>query len=87
MTTLTIRELRQSWPAAEKALQEEEEIVITRDGAPVAKLIRYSGPKKRRPRFDPEKHMAKLLKISGGKIYPSSDASLQADRADKWERR
>jgi antitoxin (DNA-binding transcriptional repressor) of toxin-antitoxin stability system len=85
MTTLTIRELRQSWPAAERALEEEDEILITRDGQPVAKLIRYTQPKKRRPRFDPDKHLAKLLKISGGKIFPSSDASLAASRADRFE--
>jgi antitoxin (DNA-binding transcriptional repressor) of toxin-antitoxin stability system len=83
MTALTIRELRQSWPAAEKALQEEEEIVITRDGAPVAKLIRYSEPKKRRPRFNAKKHLALLRKDSGGKIFMHGDAMLAADRADR----
>jgi antitoxin (DNA-binding transcriptional repressor) of toxin-antitoxin stability system len=87
MTTLTISELRRRWPAAEKALEEEDEILITRDGKPVAKLVRYTEPKKRRPRFNPEKHFAKMLKIQGGKLLPSSDALLAADRADKWERR
>jgi antitoxin (DNA-binding transcriptional repressor) of toxin-antitoxin stability system len=86
MTRLTIRDLRQRWPEAEKALQTEEEIVITRDGKPVAKLIRFQEPAKKRPRIDPKKHMAELLKISGGKILPSGDASLAADRADRWER-
>jgi antitoxin (DNA-binding transcriptional repressor) of toxin-antitoxin stability system len=82
MTSLTIRELRQSWPAAERALEEESEIVITRDGKPVAKLVRYSESKKRRPRFDPEKHFAKMLKIQGGKLLPSIDPIIAADRAD-----
>ena len=86
VTAITIRELRQSWPAAEKALETEDEILITRDGTPVAKLIPYREPKKRRPRLDAKKHMARLLKISGGKIYPSSEAQLAADRADRWER-
>jgi antitoxin (DNA-binding transcriptional repressor) of toxin-antitoxin stability system len=87
MTTLTISELRRSWPAAEKTLEEEDEILITRDGKPVAKLVRYTEPKTRRPRMDPEKHLARLLKISGGKIFPSSDQMLAADRANRWERR
>jgi antitoxin (DNA-binding transcriptional repressor) of toxin-antitoxin stability system len=51
MKSLTIRDLRQRWPEAEKALEMEGEIVITRDGKPVAKLISFSEPVKPRPRF------------------------------------
>ncbi|MBA2431957.1 MAG: type II toxin-antitoxin system Phd/YefM family antitoxin, partial [Chthoniobacterales bacterium] len=40
MKTVTIRDLRQRWPETEKALAVEHEIIITRDGQPVAKLSR-----------------------------------------------
>jgi antitoxin (DNA-binding transcriptional repressor) of toxin-antitoxin stability system len=83
MTTLTIRDLRQRWPEAERTLQTEEEIVITRDGKPVAKLVRFQEPQKKRPRFDAKKHMAEMLKTSGGKLLPDSTPSFVADRADR----
>ena len=44
MKSLTIRELRQDWPEAEKTLRAEEEIIITRDGKPVAKLVCFQEP-------------------------------------------
>jgi antitoxin (DNA-binding transcriptional repressor) of toxin-antitoxin stability system len=34
MKTISVRELRQKWPEAERALKIESEIVITRDGKP-----------------------------------------------------
>ena len=40
MKTITIRDLRQRWPEAEAALEVEDEILITRDSKPVAKLVR-----------------------------------------------
>jgi antitoxin (DNA-binding transcriptional repressor) of toxin-antitoxin stability system len=84
MTSVTVRDLRQRWPETERALQSEEEIVVTRDGKPVAKLIRFEGESKRRPRFDAKKHLADLKKITGGKVLPSGDALLAADRADRF---
>lgn len=83
MTTLTIRDLRQRWPEAEKALETEDEIIITRDGRPVAKLTRYVEPIRKRPRFNPEKHLAKMKKLFGGKLLPSSDERLARSRADR----
>jgi antitoxin (DNA-binding transcriptional repressor) of toxin-antitoxin stability system len=84
VTTLTIRDLRQRWPQAEKALETEDEILITRDGKPVAKLTRVSEAPKRRPRFDPAKHIQEINKILRGKRLPSSEASLARDRADRF---
>jgi antitoxin (DNA-binding transcriptional repressor) of toxin-antitoxin stability system len=86
MTTWTIRDLRQRWPAAERALATQEEIVITRDGRPVAKLVRFPEPPARRPRFDPQGHLARLNKALGGKILPSDDASFAARRSDRFSR-
>jgi antitoxin (DNA-binding transcriptional repressor) of toxin-antitoxin stability system len=86
MTSLTIRQLRQRWPDAEKALEKEDEIVITRDGKAVAKLVRFSESPQKRPRFDADRHIARLMKTSGGKVFPSSDARLAAQRADRFGR-
>jgi antitoxin (DNA-binding transcriptional repressor) of toxin-antitoxin stability system len=86
MTSLTIRDLRQRWPEAEKALETEEEILITRDGKPVAKLMRYSEPTRKRRRFDPEKHLKEMRRFWGGKTLPSFEKRLIEGRADRWER-
>ena len=40
MRTITITDLRQCWPEVEASLQTENEILITRNGKPVAKLVR-----------------------------------------------
>ena len=39
MKTITIRDLRQRWPEVEAVLQAEDEIIVTRDSKPVAKLV------------------------------------------------
>jgi antitoxin (DNA-binding transcriptional repressor) of toxin-antitoxin stability system len=86
MMSLTIRDLRQRWPEAEKALEIEDEILITRDGKPVAKLTRYSEPAKKRRRFDPVKHLAKMKQMMGGKVFPSIDGALRESRKDRFLR-
>ena len=82
MKTITIRDLRQRWPEAEAALQVEEEILITRDSKPVAKLVRVSSSPPRRRRWDVQEHARWQRKISGGKVL-RSDAALQASRAER----
>ncbi len=82
MKTLTIRDLRQRWPEAEAALALENEILITRDAKPVAKLVRIAPDETKRPRWDAEEHARWQRKVSGGKISNSNDA-LAAGRADR----
>jgi len=82
MKTITIRDLRQRWPEAEAALQTEDEILITRDSKPVAKLVRVSAEGPKRPRWNPEEHARWQRKVSGGKLS-RSDAALAAARADR----
>jgi antitoxin (DNA-binding transcriptional repressor) of toxin-antitoxin stability system len=82
MKTITIRDLRQRWPEAEAALQIEDEILITRDSKPVAKLVRVPEEGPKRPRWDPEAHARWQRKVSGGKLS-RSDAALAAGRADR----
>jgi len=88
MKTITITDLRrQGWTKIEATLQIEEEILITRDSKPVAKLVRISEPvRQRKRRWDPEKHKRWLIKVWGGKMMRSSDAALARARADRWEK-
>jgi antitoxin (DNA-binding transcriptional repressor) of toxin-antitoxin stability system len=81
--TITIRDLRQRWPETEAALKVEDEIVITRDSKPVAKLVRFVPPKAKRKRWNPEEHRKWIKKVFGNKVFPSSDEALAAARADR----
>jgi antitoxin (DNA-binding transcriptional repressor) of toxin-antitoxin stability system len=83
MKTITIRDLRQRWPEAEAALQVEEEILITRDSQPVARLVRLAKTSTRRKRWDPEAHRRWIKKVFGDKIFPSSDEQLTTAREDR----
>ncbi len=83
MKSLTIRDLRLHWPAAEKSLQIENELLITRDGQPVAKLVLWEEPAPKRTRWDPEKHAARIRKIVAGRMFSGSDERLAMDRADR----
>jgi len=83
MKTVTIRDLRQRWPETEAALQVEDEILITRDSKPVAKLVRLIQPETKRKRWNPEEHAARIKKIFGNKVFPSIDEELAEARADR----
>jgi len=51
MKRVSVRDLRQKWPEAERALNIESELVITRDGEPVARLTRYENRSKKTAAF------------------------------------
>jgi len=82
MKTITIRDLRQRWPEAEAALQLENEILITRDSKPVAKLVRVAAEGPTRSRWDPEEHARWQREVSGGR-FSRSDPALAATRAER----
>jgi antitoxin (DNA-binding transcriptional repressor) of toxin-antitoxin stability system len=77
---MTIRDLRQRWPQAEAALQTENEIIITRDSKPVAKLIRITPAENRARRWDPEEHLGWIKREWRGKQVRLVDKYLQSDR-------
>jgi antitoxin (DNA-binding transcriptional repressor) of toxin-antitoxin stability system len=83
MKTITIRDLRQRWPEAEAALQVENEILITRDSKPMAKLVRVTQPETKRKRWNPDEHAARISNILGNQIFPSIDEELAKARADR----
>jgi antitoxin (DNA-binding transcriptional repressor) of toxin-antitoxin stability system len=85
MKTMTVRDIRQRWPEAEKALAEEGEIIVTRDSKPVAKIVRYVAPLPKGSKaktFSWEDHMRWLEKTSKSDPpdLPSSDEILHAMR-------
>jgi uncharacterized protein with PIN domain/antitoxin (DNA-binding transcriptional repressor) of toxin-antitoxin stability system len=55
----------QDWPEAEAALANERELIVTRDGKPVAKLIRFQESAPKRKRFDPGEHQRRMKRIWG----------------------
>lgn len=79
MISMSIRDLRQRWPEAEAALQLEEEILITRDSKPVAKLVRVEQSAPKRKRWDPDEHLRWLDKVSRNRKTTLS-ARLLAER-------
>ena len=83
MKTMSIRDLRQKWPEAESRLQDEKEIIITRDTKPVAKLVLYVEPEKPRKHFDPVAHARWQKKWNGGKIVRLVDKYLPSAREDR----
>ncbi|MSU73367.1 MAG: hypothetical protein EXS43_13680 [Opitutus sp.] len=85
METVTIRELRQNWPAVEKRLAAVGELTVTRDGATVALLAPpRSAAKRSAKRFDPAEH-ARLIRKIWESETPSftSDQSLAEERAER----
>ncbi|MEX1115646.1 MAG: hypothetical protein WEB53_10385 [Akkermansiaceae bacterium] len=78
---MTVRDVRQKWPEAERRLAEEGEIVITRDGKPVARLlpVEVDPPRKR---FDPEEQRRWLKEMWGDETFDTL-TPLMEDREDR----
>lgn len=83
MKSITVRELRHRWPDAERELERQGELLITRDSRPVAKLVRVTAPLQIRSRFDPEEHARWQKRHGGGQSMRWVDGSLAASRADR----
>lgn len=67
MKTMTVREVRQRWPEAEKALALEGEIIVTRDSVPVAKIVPYVPPAKKKGKakaFNAAAHLRWLKELA-----------------------
>ena len=84
MKTITVRDLRQRWPVAESLLQTERELLITRDGQPVARLVRLAADRVKRRRFDPAEHRAWQRRVFGqGPMLQWVQAALASGRRDR----
>jgi len=82
MKIMTIRDIRQHWPEAEKALATEPEILITRDGKPVARLLPITEEEMPRKRFDPEENRRWMDEVWGAEKCDSLTPLLE-DREDR----
>lgn len=83
MKTITVRDVRQRWPEAERSLAEEGEITITRDGKPVARLLPVEPMEDNRPRFDPVENRKRREKLWGKGVVIDSLSGLLDDREDR----
>ena len=80
MITISVRDLRQRWPRAEEILRAEGEIIITRDGKPVAKLVRVREPRTSRKQLDARRHAAWQAKVGRGRTVRWVREFLVRDR-------
>lgn len=81
MKTITVREIRLHWPRAEQALRREGELVVTRDGEPVARLLPFEPSARSEARFDASTHLKWLKGVWKNEApLPSTDAWLREDR-------
>jgi antitoxin (DNA-binding transcriptional repressor) of toxin-antitoxin stability system len=84
MKTMTVRDVRQKWPEAERMLGKVGEIVITRDGKPVARLLPMEVVEADvRSRFDPEENRKRREKLWGKGVVIDSLSGLLEDREDR----
>ncbi len=83
MKTMTIRQIRQEWPEAERQLAVEKEILITRDGEPVAKLVQIEKTKVLKKKFDPESQRLKRERIFGKGVTVNWVDEFCESRADR----
>jgi antitoxin (DNA-binding transcriptional repressor) of toxin-antitoxin stability system len=81
---MTVRDVRLHWAAAEKALAEGEEIVVTRDAKPVARLLPFvPATPPPRPRFNPDAHLRRIRRFWKNRpTQPSTDDWLARGRSD-----
>ncbi len=64
-------------------MQIEQEIIITRDSKPVARLVRVKQANANRPRWNPQQHRKWVKKVFGDQVFSSGDERLAAARTDR----
>jgi antitoxin (DNA-binding transcriptional repressor) of toxin-antitoxin stability system len=80
---MTVREVRLKWPEAERRLAHGGEIVVTRDGKPVARILPYEARvRSQTARFDSVQHLRWLDRFWKGVPRPSTDDLIDRDRAE-----
>ena len=85
METVSIRELRQNWPAVEKRLTSARELTVTRDGEAVAELrLPAKLPAAAGRRFNATEHAKWVKKLWGKRKLPFTTEQLIAEsRAER----
>lgn len=72
MKTMSIREMRSELGRLGEVLEDEGEVIITRHGRPIARVVPLAGPR-RRPRHDE-------LRSSMPRLERGSERVVRADR-------
>jgi antitoxin (DNA-binding transcriptional repressor) of toxin-antitoxin stability system len=81
MTTITVRDVRLHWPRAEQKLAAGGELVVTRDGKPVARILPFRSGERKRRRFQSAEHLRWLAAFWKRKSRgPSTGEWLAKDR-------
>jgi len=82
MKTMTVRDVRHHWPEAEKAVELEGGVIVTRDSKPVAQIVAIDSTASEQPRrFDKEAHFAALKKLARGEpVMPWVDDWIKESR-------
>lgn len=86
MKTMSVRDIRQKWPEAERALAEEGEIIVTRDSKPVARILPIGEARpmpQERVDFEALRRWRKRF-AEQERAGPTTDEWLAADRADRF---
>jgi antitoxin (DNA-binding transcriptional repressor) of toxin-antitoxin stability system len=85
LATITLEEFLKEWP--EEALALEKELLITRDGKPIAKLVSVPGGPEvvedTRRRFNAAEHRKWQKEVFGDEILEDSTPQLMRDREDR----
>ena len=85
MRTISVRDLRQRWPEAERALEENESVVVTRDGRPVARILPFE-PNVRAARASVDWDAVARWRARFWRTQPKqppTSEDLEADRAER----
>jgi len=84
MIRMSVRDIRLHWPEAEKNIDAHGEIVVTRDGKPVARIVPWVEPAPAsRQRFDPQRQAEWLRQFwRAAPEQPSTDELLARERED-----
>ncbi len=86
MKTITVRDLRHRLPEAERQLEREGDMLVTRDARPVAKLVRIARAREPRLRFDADEHARWQNKTNAARTTHWADRALEASRAERRKR-
>jgi antitoxin (DNA-binding transcriptional repressor) of toxin-antitoxin stability system len=84
MKVMTVRDIRQRWPEAERALRENDEVIVTRDGRPVARILPPPEAPPDRPTVDwSALHRWRASFWRKQPKQPPTGDDLAADRAER----
>ena len=83
MKSISVSDVRQRWPETEQSLKVEDEIVITRGGKPIARLLPVESESMPTLQFEPAEQAEWRERTLGVSAIFDSLNGLLADREDR----